>query len=1234
MAKLLVLAPAGNTTFASLPSGSTYVSDPNGIIWITNGSVDDLIALITAGCLALAPLSSLAQFQTLAALYAQDVAAAYPMFTTAIVTDDGTAANDGYWQKTGAGTGVGNWVQLQQGQIASLITQEAANAANIAANSASITTLQARATSDESTIAAQAAQIAAIQATLASAIASITQTKFPANGAADLATAAGLPAYTASGTGATLALTGTANGALTVDGVAVAVGKRVLVKNETSGNAPYNQLYTQTQLGDGSHPYILTIASDANTPAIVNGLSVFVSGGTVNANQTFTEVATIVTIGTTNATWQHTAGGLGVRTSMFQQAANPFTAADIAAAAIGGSAICDTTETYSSGSNYTTTATWRFENGGALTVSGAGNVTFAQPPSYDRFADPYAKIFTYSSTGRVKFSLPGEISPCWWGANYKGSSALADEIATTRALQYGSYAVDGAGAHSMCTFPAGYYLFAVGTTQAAAGSTNLAGSELHIYSRFLRFRAKAAGTVRWSIDPTTIITGASLLGFFVTGVQNADGTGTQYGGAKNPSFIGTTPGGPICSGCFFIGAMDPAKVEFDFVWENLDFVFNPTPYSGLFMGTNRTCVPVYRQGSFRALFANSSFYGSPNDGCYVLGSVTYFRCKGVHNGFYGGAMQSDSTRNGFSAGGWQDLLTPGLTANKISFVECETTANADTGMAAGANAQHLYAVGNTDNGSATTAMEHILGEDILTQWAPTYTVLANQLMYVPGSTSNCPAGLGGLVFQCTSGAGGVTSSSLPGAMSSATVGQTGITDNTVTWKCIGTMPANGRVASTVTRATNVFDGAIPLSVFYPYGIGTVATPTAIQGNGINAGYPWVLNSANENVFKSIGDTVRNYGYVGNSSPCGGNVNAHNGGQIFIDDYECDSCYASASSFLLINCGTRAFGTGANNQARAFVKARFRNPQGAAIAAALVDLVGNWNSYDLEADYDKAPVFYGIRVEHAVSQASVLERGRIKINGNGTVRDPVFLKWATAGSSAASPIIIEGAGYNGNSASITGVGAIHLSAGVSMSLPVTIKLRNYDASYAGRTQYPIIVGASGNITGGLKFDIEDCALNEGTWKLNYGLGGTPALFDSLTPVSSYTVGKCGLPGFKRTKGGTATPTTGTGRKGEEYWRNNFAASGVAVDGCITDGTSTGQTTGCSIAITSGTDNGTYSGGTPPAPGDVITFTGPSNGPFPVTRADNGVIYLEKNVNANGSGTISYSAPAYKQLSLSS
>lgn len=93
-----------------------------------------------------------------------------------------------------------------------------------------------------------------------------------------LATVAALPSVTPAGTGVGHTLTATANGALSVDGVAVAAADRILVKNQVAGDD--NGIYTVTATGDGSNPFVLTRATDADQDAEVTaGLAVFVTEG-------------------------------------------------------------------------------------------------------------------------------------------------------------------------------------------------------------------------------------------------------------------------------------------------------------------------------------------------------------------------------------------------------------------------------------------------------------------------------------------------------------------------------------------------------------------------------------------------------------------------------------------------------------------------------------------------------------------------------------------------------------------------------------------------------------------------------------------------------------------------------------------------------------------------------------------------------------------------------------------
>ncbi|HEX3429558.1 MAG TPA: hypothetical protein VHT03_01620 [Rhizomicrobium sp.] len=55
MASIVLQAPGPNIAFGAAPSGSTYISDANGLVVITNGSVNDELYLLGAGCIALVP---------------------------------------------------------------------------------------------------------------------------------------------------------------------------------------------------------------------------------------------------------------------------------------------------------------------------------------------------------------------------------------------------------------------------------------------------------------------------------------------------------------------------------------------------------------------------------------------------------------------------------------------------------------------------------------------------------------------------------------------------------------------------------------------------------------------------------------------------------------------------------------------------------------------------------------------------------------------------------------------------------------------------------------------------------------------------------------------------------------------------------------------------------------------------------------------------------------------------
>jgi len=132
-------------------------------------------------------------------------------------------------------------------------------------------------------------------------------------GSCFLATDDPLPSFSynngASGVGATI--TAVANGALSVDGVAVSAGNRILVKDETAGNAPFNGIYVVTDEGDAGNPFILTRASDfdGSINAEIPGAFTFVEEGDVYADTGWVcTTNSPVTVGTTVITFTQFSG--------------------------------------------------------------------------------------------------------------------------------------------------------------------------------------------------------------------------------------------------------------------------------------------------------------------------------------------------------------------------------------------------------------------------------------------------------------------------------------------------------------------------------------------------------------------------------------------------------------------------------------------------------------------------------------------------------------------------------------------------------------------------------------------------------------------------------------------------------------------------------------------------------------------------------------------------------------
>lgn len=107
----------------------------------------------------------------------------------------------------------------------------------------------------------------------------------------------GAPSYAngVSGVGATLTRTG--NGAIgSIDGVALGLGDRLLVKNQVA--TLQNGVYEVTDAGSGGTPYILTRTTDSDEDVEFDDQVVVPTQGTTQANQIFGQTTQTPTIGT------------------------------------------------------------------------------------------------------------------------------------------------------------------------------------------------------------------------------------------------------------------------------------------------------------------------------------------------------------------------------------------------------------------------------------------------------------------------------------------------------------------------------------------------------------------------------------------------------------------------------------------------------------------------------------------------------------------------------------------------------------------------------------------------------------------------------------------------------------------------------------------------------------------------------------------------------------------------
>ena len=105
------------------------------------------------------------------------------------------------------------------------------------------------------------------------------------------------------GVGATLTNAGS-QATFALDGQNPTVGQRVLIKDQAGGANTQNGVYTVTNVGSGATNWVLTRATDYDTPSDINNTGIIpVSAGTVNANTGWINTTLMVTVDTTAITF-------------------------------------------------------------------------------------------------------------------------------------------------------------------------------------------------------------------------------------------------------------------------------------------------------------------------------------------------------------------------------------------------------------------------------------------------------------------------------------------------------------------------------------------------------------------------------------------------------------------------------------------------------------------------------------------------------------------------------------------------------------------------------------------------------------------------------------------------------------------------------------------------------------------------------------------------------------------